>query len=96
MTSNVAQNTRPFFRFSGAGSGDETREPTPIRQNGGEYAGNHILSSITGEINSWRMRKNLRRMCAKHRDSSCYDNLWPICTIGSHDTAGGQGPRNRH
>ena len=21
---------------------------------------------------------------------------WPICTIGSRDTAGGQGPRNRH
>ena len=21
---------------------------------------------------------------------------WPICTIGSQDTAGGQGPRNRH
>ena len=23
-------------------------------------------------------------------------NEWPICNIGSRDTAGGQGPRNRH
>ena len=28
--------------------------------------------------------------------SSALGSPRPICTIGSHDTAGGQGPRNRH
>ena len=28
-TRNVAQNTRPFFRFSGEGFGDETRQGEP-------------------------------------------------------------------
>ena len=36
--------------------------------------------------------------CGKEysRISANSENQWPICTIGSRDTAGGQGPRNRH
>ena len=32
-------------------------------------------------------------MCADRASKS--SSQWPICTIGSRDTAGGQGPQNR-
>ena len=48
----------------------------------------------------------LAQACPKKASTACLVRVvagvttiaqeWPVCTIGSRDTAGGQGPRNRH